>query len=401
VNRWPAASPSSTTTTDGKMDIFFTNGAKLPELKKNRPRVLQLPASQQRRRHVRGRDQGKAGLLGETIGYNLAVAVGDYDNDGFEDIFICGRERNTPCITNNGDGTFTDVTEQSGIGGKPPGVLSVGAAWFDYDNDGLLDLVVSKLHNLDAGKPTGDAASTASSTTAVRRFTRVHRIGYITTWATAGFEDVTGKSGFAAARAREWESPSPTLTTMAIRTSSSPTTPSRTPFSSNKGNGTFEDHGPCRLGVASTTMPKRSPPWQRRKDYGQRRPRGHLHQQPDGADLALYRNRWRPSFATSRAGPVATASATALRLEAAFINYDTRVEGLVLRNGDSTREAERAPARHQFRNLGQAVRGRVRQIGRRLSAHRLSARIGDGDLKNDGFEDLVVTSLHGAGPASS
>ena len=44
---------------------------------------------------------------------------------------------------NNGNGTFTDVTEQSGIGGKPTGVLSVGAAWLDYDNDGLLDLVVS------------------------------------------------------------------------------------------------------------------------------------------------------------------------------------------------------------------------------------------------------------------
>src|SRR5581483_7457183 len=126
---------------DGKMDVFFTNGAKLPELRKASAAFYNCL--------LRNRGDGtfedvtkRAGLTGADLDYNFGVAVGDYDNDGREDLFICAAGRNT-LYHNSGDGTFTDVTEHSGIGGKPPHVLSVGAAWFDYDNDGLLDLVVS------------------------------------------------------------------------------------------------------------------------------------------------------------------------------------------------------------------------------------------------------------------
>src|SRR5581483_8850118 len=117
---------------DGKMDVFFTNGAKLPELRKASAAFYNCL--------LRNRGDGtfedvtkRAGLTGADLGYNFGVAVGDYDNDGREDLFICAAGRNT-LYHNNGDGTFTDVTEHSGIGGKPPHVLSVGAAWFDYDN---------------------------------------------------------------------------------------------------------------------------------------------------------------------------------------------------------------------------------------------------------------------------
>jgi len=81
----------------------------------------------------------KAGLTGANLGYSFGVAAGDYDNDGNEDLFITNAGRNT-LYHNNGDGTFTDVTEGSGLEHKPANVISVGAAWFDYDNDGLLDL---------------------------------------------------------------------------------------------------------------------------------------------------------------------------------------------------------------------------------------------------------------------
>ena len=84
----------------------------------------------------------RAGLLGKDLGFSFGVAAGDYDNDGHEDLFVCNAGRNT-LYHNNGDGTFTDVTERSGIGTKPKDVLSVAAAWFDYDNDGKLDLIVS------------------------------------------------------------------------------------------------------------------------------------------------------------------------------------------------------------------------------------------------------------------
>jgi ABC-type transport system substrate-binding protein len=90
----------------------------------------------------------KAGLLGEHLDFNFGVAVGDYDNDGYEDLFICSAGRNA-LYHNNGNGTFTDVTAASGIGGKPPDTLSVAAAWFDYDNDGLLDLIVDNYTLLD------------------------------------------------------------------------------------------------------------------------------------------------------------------------------------------------------------------------------------------------------------
>lgn len=126
---------------DGKMDIFFTNGAKLPELKKVDPSYYNCLL------HNRGDGTfedvtRKAGLAGEDLGFSFGVAVGDYDNDGYPDLFICNARRNA-LYHNNRDGTFTDVTQIAGIGGKPPNTLSMGAAWFDYDNDGLLDLIVS------------------------------------------------------------------------------------------------------------------------------------------------------------------------------------------------------------------------------------------------------------------
>ena len=78
----------------------------------------------------------KAGLAG--IGYGMGVAAGDYDNDGFEDLYVTAYGGNR-LYHNNGDGTFSDVTEKSGTGGSG---WSTSAAWVDLDNDGLLDLVV-------------------------------------------------------------------------------------------------------------------------------------------------------------------------------------------------------------------------------------------------------------------
>ncbi len=126
---------------DGKMDLFFTNGAKLPELQKTGPKFLNAL--------LRNRGDGtfedvsaKAGLSGQGLGYSFGAAVGDFDNDGHDDIFVANAGRNT-LYRNNGNGTFADVTAGSGLDAKPENVLSVGAAWFDFDNDGLLDLIVS------------------------------------------------------------------------------------------------------------------------------------------------------------------------------------------------------------------------------------------------------------------
>jgi tetratricopeptide (TPR) repeat protein len=126
---------------DGFMDIFLTNGAKLPELEKTGKSFHNAL--------LRNKGDGTfedvthgAGLTGETLGYSLGAAAGDYDNDGWTDLYVANAGANT-LYRNNGDGTFTDVTAASGLGNKPRGTLSVQAAWFDYDNDGLLDLVLS------------------------------------------------------------------------------------------------------------------------------------------------------------------------------------------------------------------------------------------------------------------
>ena len=126
---------------DGYLDIFFTNGAKIPSLAKDGPAFYN-------RLYHNNHDgtfsdvTDRAGVRGE--GYNLGVAAADYDNDGKTDIYVTGVNRNI-LYHNNGDGTFTDVTAHAGVGGNSGGKkqLSVSAAWLDYDNDGYLDLFVT------------------------------------------------------------------------------------------------------------------------------------------------------------------------------------------------------------------------------------------------------------------
>lgn len=127
---------------DGRLDIFFTNGAKLPELKKTDSSFYNCLLENK----GGGRFEdvtAQAKLTGAEIDFCFGVAAGDYDNDGLPDLFICNAGVNA-LYRNNGDGTFSNVTRAAGLADKPPFLLSVCAAWLDYDNDGRLDLVVSQ-----------------------------------------------------------------------------------------------------------------------------------------------------------------------------------------------------------------------------------------------------------------
>ena len=130
---------------DGKLDIFFTNGADIRSLKKTAPKYFNRLFRNDGNGHFTD-VTAAAGLAG--VGYDTGVAIGDYDNDGYEDIFVGGVHHST-LYHNNGDGTFTDVTAKAGLEAalnRPDpeyGPLwSVGGAWVDINNDGLLDLIV-------------------------------------------------------------------------------------------------------------------------------------------------------------------------------------------------------------------------------------------------------------------
>jgi enediyne biosynthesis protein E4 len=134
---------------DGRLDVFLVNGAPLSD---PAPRgfVPKKSDSASWNRLYHQKPDGsfedvteRAGLQG--MGYGMGVAVGDFDNDGFEDLYVTAFGGNK-LYHNNGDGTFSDVTAESGTGG---GGWSTSAAWVDLDNDGLLDLVVLRYMDWD------------------------------------------------------------------------------------------------------------------------------------------------------------------------------------------------------------------------------------------------------------
>ena len=127
---------------DGRPDIFFTNGADIGTLRKTSPKFFNRLFQNDGKGHFTD-VTAKAGLAGS--GYDNGVAIGDYDNDGYEDIFVAGVYHNT-LYHNNGDGTFTDVTKKAGLdkwNDPEYGPLwAVAAVWVDVNNDGLLDLFI-------------------------------------------------------------------------------------------------------------------------------------------------------------------------------------------------------------------------------------------------------------------
>ena len=136
---------------DGLPDIFFTHGANIATLRKDAPKYNnRLFRNDGNGVFVDVTDQ--AGLAG--TGYDVGVAVGDYDNDGDPDLFVAGVHRNT-LYHNNRNGTFTDVTTKAGLD-RPDAqygpLWAVAAAWVDVNRDGLLDLFVVNYLQWDPAK---------------------------------------------------------------------------------------------------------------------------------------------------------------------------------------------------------------------------------------------------------
>ncbi|HUL15781.1 MAG TPA: CRTAC1 family protein [Terriglobales bacterium] len=127
---------------DGRLDIFLVNGTPLAD-PTPKGTIPQKSGPKYWNRLFHQKPDGifedvteKAGLQG--VGYGMGVAVGDYDNDGYEDLYVTAYGGNK-LYHNNGDGTFTDVTAKAGVAAAG---WSSSAAWVDLDGDGYLDLIV-------------------------------------------------------------------------------------------------------------------------------------------------------------------------------------------------------------------------------------------------------------------
>jgi hypothetical protein len=188
---------------DGLLDIFLVNGGRITS-------PMQTPENFERhdprywnRLYRQNKDGSftdvteQAGLANAGDGnYGMGVAVGDYDNDGYPDLFVTNYGKNI-LYHNNGDGTFTDVTAKAGVAG---GGWSVSAGFFDYDNDGKLDLFVTRYMEWDT-KHSKDCGGNYHTYCPPEEFRATASILYHNN-GDGTFTDVSQRSGIASKKGR-------------------------------------------------------------------------------------------------------------------------------------------------------------------------------------------------------
>lgn len=382
---------------DGRMDIFLTNGAKLPENKKTDASFYNCL--------LRNRGDNtfedvtrKAGLEGIRLGYSLGVAAGDYDNDGHPDLFVANAGRDV-LYHNNGDGTFTDVTASSGLDTKPTNTLSVAAAWFDYDNDGLLDLVVSEY---TTWTPESDIRCLGSRDMGdmycnPKRYSSVpnrlyHNLGG------GKFEDVTERSGFGKSLGKGMGIAIADFNGDGLMDVFIANDTERNFLYINKGDGAFEEVG-LLYGVAyNEEGASVSGMGADAKDYDNDGLPDIFHNDLNGQVFGLFHNDGGKSFsyASPRSG-VARLSRNYSGWSTGFIDYDNDGwKDIYSANGDVDYFGSNAKQHDtMWKNIdGQRFEDATSQLGPDFVApgfHRGSAFA---DLNNDGAMDLVITALN-------
>ena len=378
---------------DGRMDLFFTNGAKLPELEKTDPRFYNCLL------HNRGDGTfedvtARAGLLGKDLGFSFGVAAGDYDNDGFEDLFVCNAGPNV-LYHNNGDGTFTDVTARSGIT-KPKDVLSVAAAWFDYDNDGKLDLIVS---NYTVWTPRTDKICAANGreyychpsvyTPVAHRL--YHNLG------NGRFEDVTESSGFGKELGKGMGVAIADFNGDGYMDVFVANDTMRNFLFINQKDGTFKESA-FEWGVAYDESGKAgSSMGADAKDYNNDGWPDLFYNNLKGEIWGLYRNMGGKFFDyASGVSRVSRLSARSSGWSNGFVDYNNDGwKDLYSSNGDIDNMGDTSRQRDtMFENVdGKEFRDVSSLLGADFSRAGFQRGSAFVDLNNDGFEDLVVTSL--------
>ena len=380
---------------DGRMDLFFTNGAKLPELAKTSSAYYNCL--------LRNKGDGtfedvtaKAGLNGAALGFSFGVAVADYDNDGFDDIFICNAGTNT-LYHNNGDGTFTDVTAGSGLDGKPDNVLSVGAAWFDYNNDGLLDLIVTNYtvwtpqtdkHCMMDARHEEYCSPTVYSSVASRLYRNLGK---------GRFEDVTDASQIGKALGKGMgisiaDFNGDGLMDVFIANDTEPNF-----LFINQGNGTFKESG-LEFGVAYNSNGDRvSGMGSDAKDFDNDGWVDIVYNDLSGQVFGLMKNEGGKSFTdVTWSSKLGTLSRNLSGWSIGFIDFNNDGwKDIYSANGDVDNLAA-ASRQHDtmFENVdGKTLRDVTQEMGPDFAFTGYQRGSAFVDLNNDGFLDLVVTSL--------
>jgi hypothetical protein len=336
--------------------------------------------------------------------FGLGVAVGDYDNDGFDDLFITalGQSR---LFHNNGNGTFTEVTKTAGLWGLNE--FSTSAAWVDYDRDGKLDLVVANYVRWSEQTDlycTLDGAHKSYCTPESYKGTSVrlwHNVG------NGKFDDATQKAGLG-----DPTSKSLGITVLDYNADGWPdiliandTQPNKLYL--NKKDGTFEDRGvPSGIafsedGVARAGMGADA------ADYDRSGHPSVIISNFANQMVSLYHNEGNGLFVDEAPqSEVGRATLVTLGFGCFFFDYDN--DGwpdIFVADGHIEDQIERVQKRvsyaepsHLFRNLGGGKFQEVTaQMGLAFAAPRVARGAAYADIDNDGFLDVLVTT--NAGPA--
>jgi hypothetical protein len=336
--------------------------------------------------------------------YGMGVAVGDYDNDGYDDIFISalGQSR---LFHNNGNATFTDLTRQAGLMG--PNEFSTSAAWVDFDRDGHLDLLVA---NYVQWTPATDLFCTLDGVQKSYCTPESYKGASARLWRNRGdgtFEDVTKKAGLFDPTSKglgvavlDYDNDGWPDLLIANDTE-------RNKLYHNNGNGTFTETG-ISAGVAfSENGVARAGMGVDAADYDRSGRSSLLITNFANQMLALYHNEGNGLFVDdaprSEAG---RASLLTLGFGCFFFDYD--LDGwldIFVANGHIENQIEHVQKRvtyaqppHMFRNLGAGKFQEVtRQLGPAFATPRVARGAAYADFDNDGDLDVLVTT--NAGPA--